>query len=866
MDLLKVDSKKANSTRSRISSTPATDAKCVSRTCKFSGLDRNNKIAVGVCAKCGCFEHFECSKTKPDEREMILKGEQNYYCSSCFSKNPAMIAFGLDKTVNIPKQLKITPALQQSSIESGKQKTFKCQFCSFETKDQSIVRKHKQENHEFLCETCKEIFTSKPDLSKHVKDHHTRPCITCKMEFQSISDLKEHMRSSHGPECTICNITFEKQDDLEKHVVEKHNGKPQSKLSCQDCPETYNSSEDLKKHIEENHKRNCSHCSHSFPSNVLLEEHIANDHGNKCTLCPFTCKDSNTLENHIREDHHSNELENHTYQVCNICDKRFSNKEEVEKHMDSDHSIKCQQCTLVFRNNETLVAHQVVHNSPSYECSICEKLFTSKDQLKDHMECEHYSDCSICGKLFKCSKELQVHLQTCKVYSCGDCNDVYYGMGDLNEHVLQDHRNKCTICLEVFTSKSKLDQHVKDEHLFKCSKCSEISESTEALNIHMQECHNDLVSVIIDDEVYECEYCDFQGQEVDVMKEHIIEIHTKKEKDGRFSCCDCDYKSKKKQELLTHFRNEHMNTGNSLNKVDNDDGEPTINIKEEYRKLKNNFERLNTMFQESLQEVDKVKSEYTAKIAEATEKYRVALKENEELKEKVDILFKLGRGYIDRIEPRKDNDTPVITVEKEKNDEVETPDDDIECLTAWATNKYRGFKRVSPTASSLRSKGPPTTSPGAATTPRPDQSSPSSPGPSTAQLSVNERLQNLAKNNPTTRPNPDVNGQPQYCHFFTNYGRCNFEEKTGKRCKFLHKTAPMCKKGLSCTRTRCMFTHPNTGGQNSPFLGTGTQFQNNQTPWLQVMNPFSNPLNFMAMNPFQMPANHPFQGQMRYQK
>ena len=79
LDLLKVDSKKANSTRSRISSTPATEAKCVSRTCKFSGLDRNNKIAVGVCAKCGCFEHFECSKTKPDEREMILKGEQNYY-------------------------------------------------------------------------------------------------------------------------------------------------------------------------------------------------------------------------------------------------------------------------------------------------------------------------------------------------------------------------------------------------------------------------------------------------------------------------------------------------------------------------------------------------------------------------------------------------------------------------------------------------------------------------------------------------------------------------------------------------------------------------------------------------------------------
>ena len=50
-------------------------------------------------------------------------------------------------------------------------------------------------------------------------------------------------------------------------------------------------------------------------------------------------------------------------------------------------------------------------------------------------------------------------------------------------------------------------------------------------------------------------------------------------------------------------------------------------LKEEHRLLKNNFERLNTLFQESLEEVDRVKSEYTAKLHDATEKYRVTLKE-----------------------------------------------------------------------------------------------------------------------------------------------------------------------------------------------------------------------------------------------
>ena len=82
------------------------------------------------------------------------------------------------------------------------------------------------------------------------------------------------------------------------------------------------------------------------------------------------------------------------------------------------------------------------------------------------------------------------------------------------------------------------------------------------------------------------------------------------------------------------------------------------------------FERLNTLFQESLEEVDRVKSEYTAKFNEASEKYRVTLKENEELKEKVEILFKLGRSYIDRVEPgNKDSENsaapPKVTEQQE---------------------------------------------------------------------------------------------------------------------------------------------------------------------------------------------------------
>ena len=92
-----------------------------------------------------------------------------------------------------------------------------------------------------------------------------------------------------------------------------------------------------------------------------------------------------------------------------------------------------------------------------------------------------------------------------------------------------------------------------------------------------------------------------------------------------------------------------------------------IIINEKYRQLKNSFDRLNTLFQESLEEVDRMKSEYTAKLLESNEKYRVTLKENEELKKKFDVLFNLGRSYIDKA----DNKEPKEASKEKEKDMIE---------------------------------------------------------------------------------------------------------------------------------------------------------------------------------------------------
>ena len=814
LDLLKVDTRKGN-TRSRISSAPSPDYKCVARNCKYTGLNSSNKLAVGVCDKCGCYEHFECSKTKSEDRDKILKGEHKYYCSICFIKNPTTIAFGGNTVTKIRSRSPSPHPLPKDVPD-----TVACEHCNYVTKDIQTLTLHSKEDHTFVCETCKDFFKTKSEVEKHIKDQHTRPCIICEMQFRTISELKEHMGSSHCPKCDMCDITFEKTEDLERHSQEKHvrdkhtveihqehTRDPEVDLSIQNSEKNGDNTrkQELEKHMVEEHRatkhNNCDVCELQFDNTVLLNNH-------KKTHAEIT---------HVTEGNTTG---------CN----------------ESRNEFKCPFCTETAKDKATLMTHMKGHDTSANMCSICELDFGTKEDLKIHMEKEHSSDCTVCGKKFKTSTEMKEHLQHCKRFLCGECNNTYFEECHLNEHINKKHGNSCNLCTLTFESEAKLKEHYNKEHRFKCDVCSQEVGSQDELKKHKQEVHEDAIEIVS----YECETCKFQGSTIDIMLVHVIEEHSKKNKENQFICTECNFKCSLKDDLITHFKKEHM----GQEKVNEEE-----NIHEKYRQLKSNFERLNTLFQESLEEVDKIKSEYTAKVLEANEKYRVTLEENEELKEKVDVLFKLGRSYIDKansdnpIETNKDKEITEEIVEVETQDPVsENSDLNYGDLSAWSTNKFRGFKRISPSTKAAPNKQTKTVT--SAKTPPPPQDRPQS-------SSINERLQDIAMNNPVDE---EVQSQPrrsvQYCHFFTNFGKCVFEEKTGQRCKFVHRIAPVCRSGTACTRPKCMYTHPNMGGRmNTNFLEQAPSFHMNTQPWQHMTNPV-NPWAFMNMAPFQQPMGH----------
>ena len=181
-------------------------------------------------------------------------------------------------------------------------------------------------------------------------------------------------------------------------------------------------------------------------------------------------------------------------------------------------------------------------------------------------------------------------------------------------------------------------------------------------------------------------------------------------------------------------------------------------------------------------------------------------------------------------------------VEEEEPIETVTIEDDVnEDLLKWTTNKLRGFKRSNPTTPPVNKANlkPPVTkekkTPPPSSAPTPSAVSPTS---SSSPSSPAENRENVTYRNPTERT--------LYCHYFSNYGRCNFEERTGTACKFEHNGAPMCQSGLACQRNKCMYKHPNMDGRSmtNPFLEQNKSFSQGFNPWqMEMMNPWMNPWN-----------------------
>ena len=79
---------------------------------------------------------------------------------------------------------------------------------------------------------------------------------------------------------------------------------------------------------------------------------------------------------------------------CTTCDKMFTDRRNLNKHIKSVHEgnmFSCDQCSKTYTRKASLIDHVSRHHDKT-KCKICNINFSNSITLKKHMQTKHESE------------------------------------------------------------------------------------------------------------------------------------------------------------------------------------------------------------------------------------------------------------------------------------------------------------------------------------------------------------------------------------------------------------------------------------------------------------------------------------------
>lgn len=185
--------------------------------------------------------------------------------------------------------------------------------------------------------------------------------------------------TDHGYHCTVCKKDFKSRTHQYYH------------LSCGD---------DLKKFS----CKECDRVSTNYPI-------LSTFHNELSTFQRFATR------SHLK--YHMNNHDQSSKHSCHICGRKFQQLVVLQRHLrtHSQERHECQHCLKVFRSENSLKSHLVIHSGLGlpFKCDVCLKSFQNKANLKQHSRKHDQKStrhkCKHCQKSFLRQTTLRLHMK-----------------------------------------------------------------------------------------------------------------------------------------------------------------------------------------------------------------------------------------------------------------------------------------------------------------------------------------------------------------------------------------------------------------------------------------------------------------------
>ncbi|GBP33057.1 Zinc finger protein 91 [Eumeta japonica] len=436
------------------------------------------------------------------------------------------------------------------SKDDDSTKPYECSECH-----KRFTRKHELNSHRvshtgerpYTCEVCLKSYGRKRTLREHMRIHNNDKrfaCQECGRAFVQKCSLKSKETTGSIEKRMVPQETRPSQqayseeyvklmNDIDEmiarkrsvfHILECSRVCPfkwaKNLYGCFFCDEHFNEPTWLREHNATNHSQTNGQQIRASIKKLKKYEMVKVDITDiSCKLCDDAIKDFGTLKQHLLTVH--NKLIDPKYGDgvlpfrlanggfhCVLCDRKYEEFKLLNQHMNVHfQNFICEQCGAGFMTPERLKTHAFSHETGSFQCDACDKIFRSMNAKNEHYASVHKQvkrhRCTQCSETFRNYFQRNKHLNVVhgiksKEFKCNLCDKVFTLSGKLGNHIkavhLKEKRHACNICEWKFYAKSELKEHMirhGGERKYQCGVCKKAYARKYTLREHMRIHNND---------------------------------------------------------------------------------------------------------------------------------------------------------------------------------------------------------------------------------------------------------------------------------------------------------------------------------------------------------------------------------------